>query len=342
MTSLRAQIRTWRRDIRLLRVPKHLRARFVDPGAAIADVDASLKRHYLSRRIWGEAELTVEQWLATPAGQDDLEDHLQRRLQTFRSSVVPWLDAAKPLRNATVLEIGCGTGASTVALAEQGARVTAVDMDEPSLTVARDRCRAYGLQCEFVQANGAQLGELLAERRFDFVIFFACLEHMTLAERIQSMRATWTSLAPGGLWCCIETPNRLWHFDEHTSRLPFFHWLPDDLAFEYARFSEREPLRSAYRNNTEQAMSSFLRHGRGVSFHEFDIAIGDSARLDVVSSLALWRRERRWFGMTSLPRFWQRFWQPKYRYESLIAALRPDIHRGFFQAYLDLIVRKPG
>ena len=51
------------------------------------------------------------------------------------------------------------------------------------------------------------------------MIFFACLEHMTYAERLTAMRATWNGLRAGALWCSIETPNRLWWFDEHTSFL---------------------------------------------------------------------------------------------------------------------------
>jgi S-adenosylmethionine-dependent methyltransferase len=159
---------------------------------------------------------------------------------------------------------------------------------------------------------------------------------MTHSERMESMRATWQLLPPGALWCLIETPNRLWFFDDHTSRLPFFNWLPDDLAFAYSRFSPREPFRSSYRSISPQHMESFLRHGRGVSFHEFDLALGESSTLDVVSSLALWSRPRGAFGLRELARRYKR----PFRLQRALASFRPDLHLGFFQPYLDLIIRK--
>jgi 2-polyprenyl-3-methyl-5-hydroxy-6-metoxy-1,4-benzoquinol methylase len=318
-------------------VPSHLARRFTELSAAQVDaLVASLRSNYFPRRIWGEVALSSEQWLATPEGKRDLDDHTYRRLHAFRTQVVPWLDGARALSGARILEIGCGTGASTVALAEQGASVTALDIDEESLVVARDRCRLHGVDAEFVRANGAAIEQLPALGQFDFVIFFACLEHMTYAERLSSMRATWTGLKPGALWVSIETPNRLWWFDEHTSFLPFYNWLPDELAFDYSRYSPRNPFRSSYRERSEEALRSFLRHGRGVSYHEFELTMKAAAELDVVSSLPLWLRRDGLLGWRTL----RRLRKPKHRYERLIASLRPDLHRGFFQPYLDLIIRR--
>jgi S-adenosylmethionine-dependent methyltransferase len=319
------------------RVPVHLSKRFTQRSpAATESIVQSLHRNYFPRQIWGEVAISTEAWVATAEGREDLQDHLDRRLNSFRNKLIPWLDAARPLLGARILEIGCGTGASTVALAEQGATVTAIDIDEPSLRVAEERCAAHNVQCELVHANGAGARKFLEREPYDFVIFFACLEHMTHVERLEAMHDTWHALPRGALWCVIETPNRLWPFDDHTSRLPFFNWLPDELAFAYSRFSPREPLRSSYRTLSADSMESFLRHGRGVSFHEFDMAIADSATLDVVSSLPLWSKQRGLLGLRELARRYKR----KSRLERTLAAFRPDIHLGFFQPFLDLIIRK--
>lgn len=318
-------------------IPLHLEKRFTQRSPSGTEVIVqSLHQNYFPRQIWGEVTLSTEQWVATTEGREDLQDHLDRRLHSFRTKVIPWLDAARPLLGARILEIGCGTGASTVALAEQGATVTAIDIDEPSLRVARERCAAHNVSCEFVQANGTAAKQFLEREQYDFVIFFACLEHMTHAERIEAMRDTWQALPEGALWCVIETPNRLWFFDDHTSHLPFFNWLPDELAFAYSRLSPREPFRTSYRAFSADAMESFLRHGRGVSFHEFDVAIADAASLDVVSSLPLWSRRRGLFGLREVMRRYKR----KFRLERTLASFRPDIHRGFYQPFLDLIIRK--
>ncbi|HEY8508049.1 MAG TPA: class I SAM-dependent methyltransferase [Steroidobacteraceae bacterium] len=321
----------------LPRAPARLAAKFsslTDERRAV--IEDSLRRHYFTRPVWGKASLTPQAYLESPEGREDFADHVWRRLQGFRDTVVPWLDAAHPLEGANILEIGCGTGSSTVALAEQGANVVAIDVDKPSLNVAGDRLRAYGLNAELLHANATEAPRLLRNRRFDFIIFFACLEHMTHCERIPAMRETWEMLPDGGLWCLVETPNRLWFFDFHTAHLPFYSWLPNDLAFEYARLSPRKPFCDSYREPTEEAMLSFLRQGRGVSFHEFDLAIKDATQLNVVSSLPLWLRA------ASPLHVWELGWRMSLegRFEACLMKMKPGIHRGFYQPSLDLIIRK--
>ena len=272
-------------------------------------------------------------YCATEEGKSDLYAHLTDRLNTARKRIVPWLNDARPLKGATILEIGCGTGASTVALAEQAASVFAIDVNEQSLKVARKRCKVYGLDnVHFLVANGAEAHDVLAGQSFDFIIFYAALEHMTHEERMQAMSGTWNMLSKGAMWCLIETPNRLWYFDAHTSRLPFFDWLPDDLAFKYSQHSPRSVIRQQSQH-AETAMLDFLRKGRGLSYHEFDLTIKDCRQLDVVSSFSVFERQR------SLLR--RLYWiVTGRRYESFLIKVGPRIHRGFFQPYLDLIIRK--
>ncbi len=303
----------------------------------MAALEAELKRRYFTRPIWGE-NVTPDAYLASEPGRKDMADHLHGRLDVFRRQVIPWLDAAAPLAGASILEIGCGTGSSTVALAEQGARVTAVDIDEPSLEVARQRCDLYGLgeAVAIQQANATQVSQRFAGRSFDFIIFFACLEHMTHSERMTAMRQTWEMLSPGALWCVIDTPNRLWYHDQHTAHLPFYFWLPDDLAFAYSRFSPRKPFDRSFRDPNPEAMLSFLRHGRGVSYHEFDLTMKRVETLQVVSSLSLFIRSQQ-----PLWRLGRRLTRSaNYRYEKFLMEVGPDIHPGFYQPSLDLIIRK--
>jgi 2-polyprenyl-3-methyl-5-hydroxy-6-metoxy-1,4-benzoquinol methylase len=169
----------------------------------------------------------------------DLRSHLEKRLEGDRLRVVPWLDSARRLGNSRILEIGCGTG-SSVAIAEQGATVAGIDIDEGALAVARDRCGVYGLKAEFQMMNAVDVFRVFQDCKFDFIMFFASLEHMTIRERLAALERAWKTLDAGGLLVIVETPNRLWYFDGHTSLLPFFHWLPDELAFNYSHFSQRD------------------------------------------------------------------------------------------------------
>ena len=180
-------------------VARHLHANFraIDK-LRVEGIELSLCRNYFVR--------FPSEYLSTDWGKQDLENHLSKRLEMDRKTIIPWLDKARPLRDSSILEIGCGTGCSTVALAEQGAKVTAIDVDDNSLVVAGDRCRAYGLDVSFAHANATDVDKLFSGRHFDYIIFYAALEHMTVEERMSAMRASWQMLADGDLWCVIETP----------------------------------------------------------------------------------------------------------------------------------------
>ena len=100
-----------------------------------------------------------------PGDEIDLYEHLTGRLTDDRYSVVPWIDDAYPLDGASVLEIGSGTGASTVALGEQGALITGVDVDAVALKVARARCQAYNIKVDFHCINGERFYVHFATKR---------------------------------------------------------------------------------------------------------------------------------------------------------------------------------
>jgi S-adenosylmethionine-dependent methyltransferase len=234
------------------------------------------------------AVLTREQYLETPQGQKSLADNLHARLDHDRSTIVPWLNETRPLVGLRILEIGCGTGSSSLALAEQGAHVVGVDIHSGALHIAEQRCHHYGIDAvEFHQANAADLPAEIASQSFDFIIFFASLEHMTYDERLKSLADCWRMLPTDRFLCCTATPNRLWHVDGHTSHLPFYHWLPDELAIRYAKFSPELSLRRALGDfmPTPEKTERLIRAGRGLSFHEFELAIGPVADLSVVSCL---------------------------------------------------------
>jgi 2-polyprenyl-3-methyl-5-hydroxy-6-metoxy-1,4-benzoquinol methylase len=262
--------------------------------------------------------------------REDLHAHLQGRYLIDRNVVAPWLDSIRKLSESKILEIGCGTGSSTVALAEQGARVVGLDIDEGALEVARDRCRMHEVTADIRVMNAGKLSEAFQHGEFDLILFFACLEHMTIDERLASLSQAWELLPEGGLLGVVDTPNRLWLQDHHTSQMPFFHWLPDELAFQYSRFSARENFREIYRARTEHAFEHFLRRGRGVSFHEFDLAIRPVQHLSVAGSLAEYREA---IGIR----------RPDAAYETFREMLRqqaPDVHRVFFERDLELVIRK--
>lgn len=308
-------------------IPAHLSRNYKSiDRSGFGAIESALKRDYFARSPSG--------YLETNQGNDDLRNHLFSRLEGARKQTIPWLDQAKPLSGANILEIGCGTGSDAVAFAEQGANVTAIDIDEDSLAVARERCNIYGVDVTLLTINATDVQKLFHDKHFDIVVFYASLEHMTHQERLIAMSSTWKMLIPGALWCVVETPNRLWYYDSHTALLPFFHWLPDELAFKYSSFSPRSNFRELYREENEANMHHFLRRGRGVSFHEFGLAMKRVEELDVVSCKSMFIRQRNYVSRLR----WRL--SLEYQYESILARICPQIHRGFFQRSLELIIRK--
>ncbi len=292
------------------------------PKESMDLIEASIRKNFHTG--WRSEETFTPE-----AYQEDLEDHLINRLENDRQRIIPWLNANLPLKGKKVLEIGCGTGASTIALAEQGAHVIGVDLDEGALVVAKERAKIYNLDIEFHFANATEVHQKFKEHEFDFILFFATLEHMTHQERMIAVKETWNMLKPGSLWVVIETPNRLWFFDGHTSSLPFFQWLPDDLALKYAKLSPRSEFANTFKEPDEDQMIQFLRQGRGMSYHEFDLCMGKASGLKVLSSKVAFEKHQ-----------WLKFPKIERQFKAFLKKAYPGLHNGFYDKSLDLIIKK--
>jgi S-adenosylmethionine-dependent methyltransferase len=217
-------------------------------------------------------------YLSTEIGIRDMEDLVINRLNDYRKNSIPWLSSLLPLPKTNILEIGCGTGCATIALAEQGANLTSIDIIGEHIIVARKRCELHGVSAKFATINAGQINEL--NEKYDFIIFSACLEHMTYNERTESINQAWSILNNGGYLVVLETPNRLHYDDGHSSLLKFYQWLPDELAMKYAKYSPRQACVDVGDSNDYMRL---IRFGRGVSFHEFEIALGISCGEMIVS-----------------------------------------------------------
>ncbi len=268
----------------------------------------------------------------------DFYESLFGRTEERRYYDIPWIDSERRLDGVSLLEISCGTGSSTIAYAEQGAKVVTIDIDQNALEVASNRCELYGVQAEFRLLNASHIGYGKLGSRFDIIVYIATLEHLTVEERITSLKKAWELLQPAGLLVMCATPNRLWYYDGHTSLLPFFHWLPDDLALRYARFSGRENFRNTFQAPVDTDMLRFLRWGRGVSFHEIELALGPLSGLEIRSSLSAYRKRK--YPLAAFLMNRTREYGAKHRYQKLFSRLFPHIPVGFFQEHLDIIIRK--
>lgn len=78
-----------------------------------------------------------------------------------------------------VLEIGCGIGTDTINFARHGAYVTAVELSEKSLEIARQRAEMYGQQhrIQFYQGNAEELTNFVPVEAYDLVYSFGVIHH---------------------------------------------------------------------------------------------------------------------------------------------------------------------
>lgn len=86
-----------------------------------------------------ERRYSTKHPLNTEAGRKVADAEIHERQFWFRERYVPWLSSVVPRHGARVLEIGSGNGSSTVALAEAGAIVDALDVEADGLMMAVPR-----------------------------------------------------------------------------------------------------------------------------------------------------------------------------------------------------------
>jgi SAM-dependent methyltransferase len=130
-----------------------------------------------------------------------------------------------------VLDLGCGCGGQSIALAELGSDCLAVDRNERSLHEGLRLAAQRGVQVQFLAADVLSLG--LASEGFDLVIMSEILEHLgNLANVERLLRWCRERMAPrGNLYTSF--PSWLNPFGGHQSgwpgirRVPWYHLLPD-------------------------------------------------------------------------------------------------------------------
>jgi ubiquinone/menaquinone biosynthesis C-methylase UbiE len=93
-----------------------------------------------------------------------------------------------------LLEVGCGIGVDSIQLAKCGFDVTAVDLTESALTVAREFAAARGVSIDFRLGNAEGLD--FPDESFDVVYSFGVLHHTPDIE--QSVKEVHRVLRPGG------------------------------------------------------------------------------------------------------------------------------------------------
>ncbi len=262
------------------------------------------------------------------------------RMEICEQQLMPWIRRSIPeLKDLAVMEIGCGTGSATVPLALSSRHVYPFDLDAETVEIAGKRCSLLdvGNVSPFSvdvmwTANYARNPSSVCAAPVEVIVSYALMEHLLPMERIQLLVGAWKHLPLGGYLIVIEAPNRLYPFDWHSTQQSFTE-LPDELYYLWNAFSARPTIPPS---TVARAISDIpsmnrdrsYRFGRGVSFHEFEIALGHDA-YEVVSSL----------DRMSMQGTVQSYIDAL---KEQLGSLTPPIHEGFAYPSLDLVIRKTG
>jgi SAM-dependent methyltransferase len=141
----------------------------------------------------------AEYWDTAASGFDDEPDHGLRAAPTreaWARRVRGWL----PSEPADVLDAGCGTGSLAVLAADDGHRVTGVDLAPRMVARAREKAAAAGVVGRFLVGDAGD--PPVREGGFDVVLS----RHLiwTLPDPERALRAWVRLLRPGGRLVLVE------------------------------------------------------------------------------------------------------------------------------------------
>ncbi|OBA81484.1 methyltransferase type 12 [Mycobacterium sp. 1164966.3] len=115
--------------------------------------------------------------------------------QTLRNLVEGTSDTP-PLPAGTAVDIGCGTGDSSIYLARHGWKVTGVDFVPKALDKARAKAAAAGAPVDFAQADVTKLSQAGIGSDFQLIVDNGCLHNMADADRDAYVREVSAVAAP--------------------------------------------------------------------------------------------------------------------------------------------------
>lgn len=120
---------------------------------------------------------------AKEVGSKEYCDETERR-KYFVEPHIPAFAEFEKWRGKKVLEIGCGIGTDTVNFARAGAQVTAIDLSEKSIEVARKRSEVNNQNIRFYQGNAEKLYCTVPLQSFDLIYSFGAIHHTVNPEKI--------------------------------------------------------------------------------------------------------------------------------------------------------------
>jgi 2-polyprenyl-3-methyl-5-hydroxy-6-metoxy-1,4-benzoquinol methylase len=190
----------------------------------------------------------------SPVGTRVYFEEVETRKYTVEPHIPQFAEFAR-WRGKRVLEIGCGIGTDTINFARQGASVTAVELSERSLEIARRRAEVFGMtdRIRFVQGNAEELTRLVPVEAYDLVYSFGVIHHTPHPARVvEQLRAY---LRPGGTLKLMVYHRRSWKVLWILCRYGRGQfWRTAELVARYSEAQEGCPVTYAYTRSEARAL----------------------------------------------------------------------------------------
>ena len=118
-------------------------------------------------------------------GTREYFDEIEAR-KYFVEPHIPVFAGFKQWSGKKVLEIGCGIGTDTINFARNGAQVTAVDVSQESLNLAKQRAEVYGIEnlIRFYCGNAEELSSFIPTDHYDLIYSFGVIHHTPHPEKV--------------------------------------------------------------------------------------------------------------------------------------------------------------
>ena len=145
-----------------------------------------------------------------------------------REELVSLVESGR-IEACSAIDLGCGTGANAIYLAQNGFEVTGVDYASAAIEKAKDRARAAGVKIEFILDDLTNLRHVSGE--FEFLLDYGVLDDLRLHQRepyVKNMLSLTHAQSRYLLWG-FEYPLRWWE-----RFLPFY-----DIPFVSGEIEQR-------------------------------------------------------------------------------------------------------
>jgi len=173
------------------------------------------------------------------------------------------------VKGKKVLEIGCGLGACAINFALAGAEVTAVDLSQKSIDIAKQNAVSMGVadKVKFFQGNAEHLAEILPDEKYDLIFSFGVIHHTPHPDIVVEQAKKY--LAPQGQFKIMVYYRYSWKVFWVLAKFgKFKFWKLSDLIARYSEAQTGCPVTYAY--SKKSAKKLFENKGFKVQSIEID------------------------------------------------------------------------